>query len=154
ARRAGQVVVIVDVAVGAGARWHGMQSGKRKPGAVVVELRVRPVAGVVALLAGLREVRSRVIRIGRALEVLQVSGYAGSAGSVVVIVNVAVGAGARRHGVQAGEREPGAVVVELRVRPVAGVVTLLAGLREIRSRVIRIGRALEVLQVAGHARRA
>src|SRR5262249_36216676 len=127
---AGQVVVIVNVAVGAGARRHGVQAGEREPGAVVVELLVCPVGGLVTLLGSLREIRSGVIRIGRALEVLQVAGYAGGAGQVVVIVNVAVGAGARRHGVQAGEREPGAVVVELRVCPVAGVVTLLAGLRE------------------------
>ena len=54
--RAVQLVVVVNVTIGASARWHGMQSGERKPGAVVVELRVRPVAGVMALLAGLREV--------------------------------------------------------------------------------------------------
>jgi len=119
----------------------------------VVKLRVHPVAGVVTLLAGLREVRSRVIRIGRSLEVLQVAGHTRRAGQVVVIVDVAVGAGTWRHGVQAREREPRAVVVELRVRPVAGVMALLASLREVRSRVIGIGRPLEVLQVAGYARR-
>ena len=55
-----------------------MQSGKREPGAVVVELRVRPVAGVMALLAGLREIRSRVVGIGGSLEILQVARYAGA----------------------------------------------------------------------------
>ena len=59
ARHAGgavQRVVIIDVAIGAGARWDGMQSGERKPGAVVVKLRVRPVAGGMTLLAGLGKV--------------------------------------------------------------------------------------------------
>ncbi len=52
---------------------------------------------------------------------------------------------------QSGEREPSAVVVELRVRPVAGVMALLASLREVRSRVVGIGGSLEILQVARHA---
>jgi hypothetical protein len=56
AGRAVQVVVVVDVTIGAGARWDGMQSGERKPGAVVVELRVHPVTGGMTLLAGLGEV--------------------------------------------------------------------------------------------------
>ena len=63
--------------IGAGARWDGVQSGERKPGAVVVELRVRPVAGVMALLAGLGEVRSRVVGIAGSLEILQVARHAG-----------------------------------------------------------------------------
>ena len=152
--RAGQVVVIIDVAIGAGAWWHGMQSGERESSAVVVKLRIRPVTGAMALLASLWEARSHVVGIGRALEVLQVAGHASRACQVVVIVNVAVGACAWWHGMQPSEREPGAVVFELRVRPVAGAMTLLAGLREVRSRVAGIGRALEVLQVAGDARRA
>ncbi len=127
----GQVVVVIDVAVGAGARWHGVQSGERKPGAIVVELRVRPVAGVMALLASLREVRGRMVGIGGSLEILHVARHAGVSGQVVVVIDVAVSAGARWHGVQSGERKPGAIVVELRVRPVAGVMALLARLREV-----------------------
>ena len=40
------------------------------------------------------------------------------------------------------------------ILPSASGVTLLAGLREIRCDVVGIGRPLEVLEVAGHARRA
>ena len=131
-----------------------MQSSKRKPGAFVVELRVHPVAGVMALLAGLWEVRSRVVGIRRALIVLQMAGDAGRAGQIVVVVDVAVSAGPRWDCVQPGERKPGAVVVELRVHPVAGVMALLAGLREVRSHVVGIGGSLEILQVTGDAGRA
>ena len=136
--------------IGAGARWHGVQSGEREPGAVVVELRVGPVAGVMALLASLRKVRSRVVGIGGSLEILEVARHAPSTVQVVVVVDVTIGAGARWHGMQSGEREPGAVVVELRVRPVAGVMALLAGLREVRSRVVGIRCSLEIFQVARH----
>ena len=154
AGRAVQVVVVIDVAVGAGARRNGVQSGEREPGAVVVERCVHPVAGVVTGVASLREVRRHVVGIGGSLEILQVAGHAGVGGQVVVVVDVAVGAGARRHGVQAGEREPGAVVIKRGIKPGAGAVALFAGLREIRRDVIGIGGSLEILQVAGHAGRA
>jgi len=119
------------VTISAGARWHGVQSGEREPGAVVVEVRVRPVAGVMALLAGLREVRSRVVGIRCSLEILHVARDAGRAVQVVVVVDVTIGAGARWDGMQSGERKSGAVVVELRVRPATGRMALLAGLREV-----------------------
>ncbi len=151
---AGQVVVVVDVAVGAGTWRHGVQAGEREPGAVVIEGGVEPGAGAVTLFAGLREIRSDVIRIGGSLEILQVAAHAGRGGEVVVVVDVAVGAGARRYRVQAGEREPGAVVIKRGIQPGAGVVALVAGLREVRRHVIGIGGSLVVLQVAGRAGRA
>ena len=49
---------------------------------------------------------------------------------------------------------PRGAVVEGGIQPAGGVVTLLTGLREIRRHVIRIRRALEIFQVAGHARGA
>ena len=154
AGRARQVVVVVDVAIGALARRHRVQSGQRKSGAVVIEGCVQPGAGAVALLASLREIRRDVIRIRRALEILQVTGHARRTCQVVVVVDVAIGALARRHGVQSGQLKPGSAVIEDCVQPGAGAVALLTSLREIRGDVIRIRRALKILQVAGHAGRA
>ena len=154
ARHAGGVaysVVVVDVTIGAGARWHRVQSGEREPGAVMVECRAHPATGVVALLACLREVRSRVVGTRCSLEILQVARHAGGVAYSVVVVDVTIGAGARRHLVQSGERKPGDVMVECRARPAAGVVALLASLREVRSRVVGIRRSLEILEMAGHA---
>ena len=75
---------------------------------------------------------------------------AGRAGQVVIVIDVAIGAGARRDRVQAGEREPGGVVIKRGIQPCAGAMALVAGLGEIRGDVIRIGRPLIVLEVAGH----
>ena len=107
-----------------------------------------------ALLAGLREIRRDVIRIRRALEIFQVAGHARRTRQVVVVVDVAIGALPRRHGVKSGQLKPSSAVIEDCVQPGTGAVALRAGLREIRRDVIRIRRALEILEVAGHARRA
>ena len=118
----------------------------------MVEIRARPRGRVVALRTGLREAGLHVIRLGRALEILQVAADTSriSAGQVVVAVHVAAGAGDGR--VRPGQREPGGRVIEGRIAPGRRRMALLASLREIRLHVIRIGRALEVLQVAAHAR--
>jgi len=55
-----------------------------------------------ALLAGLREIRGHVVRVGRSLVILQVATHANSGRDVVVVVNVAVRALPRRHRVQTG----------------------------------------------------
>ena len=130
AGRAVQVVVVTDVTVGAGARRHRMQSSEREPGAVVIERGIQPCAGGVALGAGLREVRRYVIGIGRSLEILQVAAHAGAAGQIVVVVDVAVRAGAWRHGVQAGQYKAGCGMIKFCVGPLHGIVALLASRRE------------------------
>jgi len=150
-RGAVQAVVVVDVAVGAGSRWYRVQTGERETGAGVVKRRVHPVGGVVTGIASLREVRCDVIRIGRALIVLEVACDARRAVQAVVVVDVTIGAGSRRNGVHSGERETGAGVVKRRIKPGAGAVALLAGLGEVRRHVIRIGRTLIVREVAADA---
>ena len=145
ASRARQVVIIVDVAISAGPRRHRVISRQRESSAVVIERCIRPGRGVMALIAGLREIRGDVIRIGGALVILEVTGHARRAVQAVVVVDVAIGAGSWRNCVQPGERETGAGVVKRRVHPVGGVVTGIASLREVGRDVIGIGRPLIVL---------
>ena len=148
ARGIGDVVVVVSVAVGALPRRHGMQAGQREAGFRMIEIRRRPPAGGVADFTGLREILLHVIGIVRSLVVLQVARDARGIGDVVVVIGVAIGALARRHGVQAGQREAGFRMIEVCRRPTAGGVADLAGLREILLHVIGIVRSLEVLQMA------
>src|SRR5215472_13580029 len=117
----------------------------------MVEGCVRPGCSVMTRTAGLGEVRRDMVGSGGALVILEVTGYAGRAVQAVVVVDVAISAGAWRHGVHSGQREPGAVVVEGRIHPVRGVVTLIAGLREVGRHVVGIRRPLIVLEVARDA---
>src|SRR5579863_1939878 len=107
ARRAIQAVIVVDVAIGALPRGYGVRSAQREARVGVIEGRIRPVRRVVAGVAGLREVGGDVIRIRRALVVLQMASYAGSAIQSVVVVDVAIGALPRRHGVRTGQGKTG-----------------------------------------------
>lgn len=92
-----------------------------------------------------------MVRIGGALEILQVTTDATGicAGQVVVPVHMALRA--LHAGVCSGEREARAAVVKRRIVPGTRVVALLAGRRESRLHVIWIGRAIEILHVARNA---
>ena len=116
-RGAIQRVVVVDMTIGALPRWHGVRSRQRESGAVVVEGRIQPRSRVVTGGAGLREVRSRVIWICRTLVILQVTGNASRAVQVVVVVDVAIGALPRRHGVHSRQREGSQRMVKGGIRP-------------------------------------
>ena len=100
--RAGQVVVVVHVTVGALPRRDRMRTRQREARAVVIESRIQPRSRAVALIAGLREIRRDVIRVRRPLKVLQMAADAGARREVVVVVDVAIGAQPRRHRVHAG----------------------------------------------------
>jgi len=140
------------VAVGTQARWHGVRARQSKSGSGVVERSIGPQHRVVARLASRREARGDMVhRRSRGVVVVLVARHAGGARQVVVVVNVAIRALTRRHSVRSRQHEAGAVVIEGRIQPGSRVVALVAGLREVRRDVIRIRRALEVLQVASHA---
>ena len=149
--RAREVVVPVDVA--AGTRNRRVRAGQRESGRRVIKGRARPVRRAVTLLASLGEARRHVIRIRRPLEVFQVATDTGrvGAGQVVVVIHVALHA--LHAGVCPGQRESSGRVIEGGAGPRRGAVALLAGLREARRHVVRIRGALEVFQVAAHARR-
>ena len=125
-------VVVVDVAINARARRHHVIAGQREASGVVIEGRIQPGRRGMAVLAGLREIRRDVVRIVGVLEVRQVAGHARGAAQGVVVVDVAVGAEPRRHGMQAGQSKTGRGVVEHAIGPQVRVVALLAGGRESR----------------------
>jgi len=141
------------VAIGTLTRRHGVRARQRETRAVVVERRVQPGTRVVTLLAGLREIRRHMIRVGRALEILQVARDTSRAVEVVVVVDVAVDARTRRNRVHARQRKSGRRVIELAGGPGDCVMALLAscwesGVRH-RRRCVRV-----IVLVATHASRA
>lgn len=152
--RTRQVVVVVRVAIGALPRRHRVRSRQREAGAVVIEGRIEPRTGVVALIAALRKVRRYVIRIRCSLIVLQVTTHAGRASEVVIVVDMAIRALTRWYGVHPRQREVRHVVIERGVRPRRGVMALRASLGKVGRDVVRIRRSPIVLQVTAHAGRA
>ena len=144
-------VVAIDVTFRALPWWHRVRPRQWKCGVVVIERGVRPDCCVMAHFARRRESRRSMRGVRRAGVILLVAGVASRRIQVVVVVDVAIGALPRRDNVRTGQRESRAVVVKGRIEPSAGAVALIAGLREIRRDVVRISRALVILEVAGHA---
>ena|SRR5215467_14306223 len=132
AQRAIQRIVVVDVAVGAGAWWHQMRAGQLKTGAGVVEGTIRPLHGVMASLARRGEGYGNVVNRRDGILVIRLMArVARGAGQIVVVVGVAFGTLTGRDHVRAGQREAGAVVIKGCVQPGARVVALSAALREV-----------------------
>jgi len=100
-RKRGVVVIYVTSRAGD----SRVESGQRERGGAVVKLAVGPQRGVMAELAGRGEAYLDVVnRGGRRVVIVQVTGYAGGvrARQIVVVVDVAIGAGAWRNGVRVG----------------------------------------------------
>jgi len=162
ARSAGDVVAAKFgiMAIGAGSGWISVHSRERPAGAVVIELRVAPLHGIVAAHAVCR-VRGeqfgvlQVRRIGGVVVVSLVAGDARGISQIVVVVLVAVVAGAGRIGVCPSQNEAGQRVIELGVYPAVGAMAALAGLscEEGGRRVFRIRGAVEVCLMATDALR-
>ncbi len=151
ARRAGQVVIVIDVAVGALARRNCMRSRQSEIHERVVESRRLPRDSRVALRAVRGEVSRYVIGVRRSLKILQVAADTGGAGQIVVVVNVAIDALSRRNGVSASQRESYRTVIEVRVQPGVGSVADCAVRREAGLRVVGVAGRLEFIQVTRHA---
>ena len=168
----GQIVVTVDVAVGASRdlarRRHPVGIGQRKARGAVIKIRVLPGNGVVAVgTGGDREhvSRGRVLRIRRLLPgsemAARVSAVGGGNLQIVVAAYVATLAG--NIGMPVGQRKVnrrGGMVkarpVECPPNPAVESVARLAGGREVGSNVVWHGtaqslRSLEIRLVTGNA---
>lgn len=87
-----------------------MRAGEREAGGAMIERRVAPTGGVVALCTCVREALLDVVRIGRIIIAGAVTGIAVRRRRCGVTVRVALGA--LKAGVRAGQRETGRAVVE------------------------------------------
>ena len=152
AGRAGQAVVIIDVASGAllgGVESHQPETrgGVVEGGAVPIRRRVTP--GTI-----LREVGRLMRRIVGVVEIGLVTAPAGAARQIVVVAHVALRA--LQAGMRAGQGEPGRRVVEGGAGPVEGrgSVAKRAVLREAGGFVRRVVGSVEIGLVAAPAGRA
>lgn len=144
----GQVVVAVHMALLALQR--SVRTGERKARGGVVKRRIGPRGGVVALLAGRREVGLHVVRIRRPLEFLHVAGGASTRRPREDPIQVALAA--RHVDMSARQRKGGKLaVVERHSCPVCRAVADGTILWEPCLDVIGILCAREVLQVATDA---
>ena len=127
-----QRVIVVNVAIGAGARWHQMRTGQLETSTGVVEGTIRPLHGVMAGFACRRKCYGDVVyRRDGILVIRLMARVARGARQVVVVVGVAIGTLARRDQVRASQWETCAVMVESGIQPGGRVVALLAALREV-----------------------
>ena len=138
--RKGCVVVVHVTVCASHAR---VRTSQRERCVVVIERGRGPGGRVVTDVALLREPDRNVIRIGRTLEVFEVTPNASGAGQVVVAVRMALGA--LQIGVRSGEREAGRRMIERGGSPIGGAVADLALLREARRDMVRVSGALVIL---------
>jgi len=137
-------VIVIDVTIGTDSWRHGVRAGQRKRGVVVVEGGIRPYRRVVAELARGGEPCRCMGGIRRARVVFLVARVAQRAVQRIVVVHMAVGTLPWWHRVRARQREASGGVIKLAVRPLHGVMTLLArggeaGVRHRRGRVVVVG---------------
>ena len=124
-----EVVIIVDVTVGAQSRRHHMHASQREADRRMVELGIQPCICPVALLAGNREFPGNVIRIARTPVVRGVARIALRGHSLELTIGRVFVAGiAIDSGVRPGQRKTIVVLLHLlnRDRPPPHCVALLA----------------------------
>lgn len=128
------------MAIGALARRNRVHAGQSESSRRVVELSIRPLHHIMALFAcrGEPGMRHRARRAG---EILLVTREARNTRQVVVVVDVAIRALARRIRVATGQDEPSRAVVEARkidVQPVVRCMAALASGRELSCNMVWI----------------
>jgi len=129
ARRAGQVVIVVDVAIDALAGRIRVSSSQKEPGHAVIKLGVQPVVCRVTALARGGELGRNVVRVGSVLKVRLVAGDACRGHGLELAVGAALVAGiAVDRCVGTGQRETIVVLLHIfnRDAPSADGVALLA----------------------------
>ncbi len=124
-----------------------MSTGEREGAAVVVELGVVPVAGVVAFLALEREPCRSVVGVGAVVVVAVTGGAVGGC----ALVAVGVAALTVENEVRAGQSEGGEVVIELGPLPAVGAVAELTLERKSGRRVVGVASVVVVTAMAGRA---
>ncbi len=143
---------VVVIHVTAGAAHLRVEASQRKRGRAVIKLAVGPESSVMAELAGRRETDLDVVdRSGCRVVIVQVAGNAGRVGTrqIVVVIDMAIGAGSRRNGVRVGQRKSRGRVIELAIRPNHGIVAAFAGCREAHLDVVHwCRRGVVILQMA------
>lgn len=103
-----------------------MHAGQRERGVVVIKRGIGPIDRVMADLARGGEASRRVSRVRGARVVLLVARVAQRAIQRIVVVDMAIDAGTRRHHVGIRERKPGCGVIEFSIGPQIGVVASVA----------------------------
>lgn len=146
--RARQVVVIVDVAIAAGARRYSVRAGQYKIDHRVIEGCRLPGYGGMALRAIGGEIRSHVVGVRGPLKILEMAGNACRARQVVIVAYMAIDALPGRDGMPSTQREAYGRVVEFSVQPVVGSVTSVASRGKFCLDVVGIAGCLEITEVA------
>jgi len=152
ARRGQGRVIVVDVAIAALARWDSVQAGQGKCGVGVIECGIGPDSRVMTDLTGCGEARCRMRWIVRAGVILLMARVAQNAVQSVVVVDVAIAAQPRRHGVITRQLKTGRRMIEFAVGPEHSVVARLARGGESHGNVVhRRGRVVVVVLMARNA---
>lgn len=114
ARRAGEIEIVVDMAIGALPRRYGVPTGQRKSNGRVIEVGTEPVIRAVAIFASDGKLRGHVIGIAGGLEVRRMARIAGGGHGSKLTGGRAFMAGVAIHrGMRAGEWEAVIVLLNL-----------------------------------------
>ena len=141
--------VVAGVRMAVVARGPLSSVGPRVNREFMRELRADPRGRRMAGLAGFRETRSSVVRIGDCGEFARMARIAIARRAGVLPIDMAAGAGSRR--VHPGQREPGLAVIVRGAQPLRRGVAHLAVLRKARHHMVWRRRRRELAEVTGNA---